>query len=106
MAKSPDSASYMNKSVDSSQILLNNDRGDRDGMKKVQISDPSNVGVLAPTEREHKFVPFSFCHDSLYHYFISSVNCPHSYSHIEAVTQPCDIMNIVHLPLKSRVKNT
>ena len=71
------------------------DRENYEWMKKAQISAPfhylgggmdcvtaSYAGVAgsSPTEKEQKFVPFSFIHNPPYLYLIDSVNCPWSYS--------------------------
>ena len=43
------------------------------------------VAGSSPTEKEQKFVPFSFYHNLLYHYLIASVNCPHPYSNFDTI---------------------
>ena len=60
-------------------------------MKKAQISAPlytsdcvtalyAEVAVQSPTEKEQKFLPFSFIYNPPCLYLIDSANCPPSYS--------------------------
>ena len=57
-----------------------NEKGTNFSSFSVGTASYAEVAGSSPTEKQQKFVPFSFIHNPLYLYLIDSVDCPSSYA--------------------------